>query len=54
MGFSARPKDGGYRVAVTPAEEYQTVEELTPGVHVMTVHHDDDCRTLRTMKAEDN
>jgi hypothetical protein len=33
---------------------YQTIESLTPGVHKLTVHHDDDCPTLRAMKAEGN
>jgi hypothetical protein len=33
---------------------YQTIESLTPGVHKLTVHHDNDCPTLRAMKAEAN
>jgi hypothetical protein len=33
---------------------FQTIESLTPGVHVLKVHHDDDCPTLRAMNAGSN
>lgn len=31
---------------------YQTVVTLAPGVHSLTVHHDDWCPVLRAMKAD--
>jgi hypothetical protein len=35
-------------------DAYQTVETLTPGVHVIHVNHDDWCPTLRAMNAGSN
>ena len=32
-------------------DAYQTVETPEPGVHVLTVHHDDWCELLRSRKA---
>jgi len=33
---------------------FQTMDEVSPGVHLLTVHHDDGCPTLRAMKADEN
>lgn len=35
-------------------DAYQTVVTLSPGVHSLTVHHDDWCPALRAMKAGAN
>lgn len=35
-------------------DAFQTVETVSPGVHLLQVHHDDRCPVLRAMKAEDN
>jgi hypothetical protein len=35
-------------------DAYQTVEKQMPGMHVLTVHHDDWCPTLRALNAEAN
>ena len=35
-------------------DAFQTIETLTPGVHVIHVNHDDWCPTLRAMKAMEN
>jgi hypothetical protein len=35
-------------------DAYQTMDEVRPRVHMLTVHHDDDCPTLRAMKADEN
>jgi hypothetical protein len=32
-------------------DAYQTVEAVVPGVHKLTVHHDEGCPVLRAMKA---
>ena len=33
---------------------YQTLGEESPGVYVLTVHHDDDCPVWRAMQAGSN
>jgi hypothetical protein len=45
-----QPIPGGCDVC----DAYQTVETLTPGVHSLTVHHDDWCPVLRARKADAN
>jgi hypothetical protein len=35
-------------------DAYQTVEAVAPGVHSLTVHHDDWCPFLRARKAGAN
>jgi hypothetical protein len=35
-------------------DAFQTVESPVPGVHILTVHHDDWCELLRSRKAEMN
>jgi len=35
-------------------DAYQTMSTESPGVYVLTVHHDDWCPVLRSMKAEAN
>ena len=35
-------------------DAYQTLEEVAPGIHTLTVHHDDDCPFLRARQAEAN
>jgi hypothetical protein len=35
-------------------DAYQTMELAPPGVHVLTVHHDDDCPAMRSVRAGEN
>jgi hypothetical protein len=35
-------------------DAFQTMDEVSHGVHMLTVHHDDDCPTLRAMNADTN
>jgi hypothetical protein len=35
-------------------DAYQTVETVSPGMHMIRVHHDDWCPFLRAMNAETN
>jgi hypothetical protein len=35
-------------------DAYQTVEAVSPGVHSLTIHHDDDCPILRASRAKRN
>jgi hypothetical protein len=35
-------------------DAYQTVDTPTPGIHMITVHHDDWCPFLRARNAESN
>lgn len=35
-------------------DAYQTMVTLAPGVHALTVHHDDWCPALRARNAETN
>ena len=35
-------------------DAYQIAEEVVPGVHSLTVHHDDWCPFLRAIEAEAN
>jgi hypothetical protein len=35
-------------------DAYQVVETLSPGVHALNIHHEDDCPVLRASKAGTN
>lgn len=35
-------------------DAYQTIKTVKPGIHKITVHHDDWCPTLRAMNARSN
>jgi hypothetical protein len=35
-------------------EAYQIVEELSPGVHSLNIHHDDNCPVLRASRSKAN
>jgi hypothetical protein len=48
--FGEQPVPGGCDLC----DAYQTIEEVIPGVHSLTVHHDDWCPFLRSRDAETN
>jgi hypothetical protein len=35
-------------------DAYQVLEQLSPGVHALNIHHDDDCPILRASRSEAN
>jgi hypothetical protein len=47
---------GGGQIAggCDECDAYQSLESVAPGVHALTVHHDDDCPVLRSLAAETN
>ena len=45
-----RPLPGGCEIC----DAYMTVEIPAPGIHLLHVHHDDDCPVLRSKSARSN
>lgn len=45
-----QPIEGGCDMC----DAYQTVETLSPGIHIIHVHHDDWCPVLSAIKATAN